>query len=316
MKELQTDVKDPMDLSSNPLELVVGDPVVYQFSKGRKTGLVGRVFQENQVSKVEIHFFDKTKHVVKANDVDNLHALFFKTARGVKVQMRFSYKEITSLFKENRFFGKSYNDIGKSSVNNLMLGGKTAVIDNVQLVSQKGDTPEIHTVSGRFNLSVRNGSIYVNLDIAQKNLDLTSYMGKEFTKAQQKQLEQNGELGLVKDFVVKNGDRAGELFNLWIGVDKQLNKIVSRPERSVRIEQYRGKRLTQEEKTALQSGKGVLLTLPKKDGGSYQSYVMVSAASTAADGMRSFSYEQAKKFGLLPKAVTEKKKTRSKGLSR
>lgn len=311
-KVKDTTVNSAIDVSTNPKELVNGDPIVYQTTSGRKTGKIENVFPDNGVTKAELLFKDNSKLVVKTND-PNLQTLFMKNSNtNNKIYTLFSYEEMKELLNGNHFKNKTYEDLGKGSFNNLRLGGKSKVLEDVQITSNKKEVPETFNVAGRFQIYDNKGSLKVNLDTRARELNLDNKIfGLEFTPEQKEQLKKTGELGLVDGFVNTN---TGEISKQWVSVDSQLNKVVTRPEKSVYIDKMFGRQLTADEKNRLQKGEGLLLEFKKNQGGTFKQYVQVSAASTSYNGLRTFSEQKAKELNLG--SDDKKKITKEKTVSR
>lgn len=139
------------------------------------------------------------------------------------------------------------------------------------------------------------------------NLDLAVY-GLKLDETQKKQLQEKGELGLVSGF------KAGEKdFSLWVGLDKQLNKVVTRREKDIYIDKIFGVQLDSKQVEALKKGEGAVITTKNNK----ELFIRVMAGGTTADGLGVYKKEKAVELNLL-KADNktenqEKKNSKSKG---
>lgn len=308
----QEAIKDAIDQNSNPSEYVKGDPVVYYQDSYRFVGKIENLYQENNVAKLEIKLRDDSTIKVKAND-PYLQPLFFKNNQnGSKTYLRFSYQEVSNLLKQQGLFNIDYNALGKKNFNQLMLGGKTSVIKDVQLEKKNGQGPkEVFTVDGRFKLITRNNNVRVHFDTKIRELKIPEKMYlRKFSPEELEKLKSTKELGLVEGFTNKE---TGEVFKAWVSIDNELNKVVTMPEKAVYIDKYYGQALSKEQKETLKRGEGVVLEFDKKSkpGEKYKQYISVSAASTSRDGIKSMSEKKAKELNLV-KEESQKKNKRAK----
>lgn len=298
------EVKDGIsDLTTNPKDYVFNDPIVYQFKGERNVGKISNVYTENDVTKLDIAFKNGETLKVKAND-PNVQALFFKNAQERKTYTRFSYQEVVGLIKDNKFANLNYEALGKTNVNNMILGGKTSVIENVQL--EKKEPKEVFNVAVRFQVYEKNNQLSVNTDIRQRELNLDNkVLGRELSPVEKKQLGDTNELGLIDNFV---NTKSGEISKKWVSVDLGLNKVVTRPENSVYLDKIFGAVPTKAEKAKLEKGEAVLMNFTKKDKTKYKMLVQISAASTSLNGIKTYSEAKAKELGLLNDDTKAQKK--------
>jgi len=308
VEDQQINSSGVQDLASNTHGLEVGDPIVYQLNGKRIVGSVNDLYLDNGVTKVEILLRDKSKHNVKANDA-LLNPLFMRNKETqIKTFTRFSYNEVINLVNSNKFNNLEYDQIGKTNFNNLMLGGSTQVIDNIQLTKKGNEksNPETYNVSGRYKVYESNGELKVNLETKARELNLNNpVLGLSLNEDQKKQLMDTGELGLVDNFV---NTKTGEVTKKWVSLDIQLNKIVTRPEKSIFIDKMYGRDLSQNEKETLQRGEGLLLEFNKNNGEKFKQFIKVSAASTKLNGLKAYSEETAKKLNLIQMPEDHSKK--------
>lgn len=307
-------------IKTNPRDFVKDDPIVYIEPNKVTTGKVTNVIDENGVIKLDITpYSNDAKPIrVKAND-PKLDALFFNAKNDKKVHTRFSYSELKELLKKdnsgkNKIFGLTWKDLDNSgkAYNSLMLGNRTEVIQNLQMSREKevdGKTiDEKFSVDGRLELRrASSGKAYVHAEFKQQQLNLDAPLyGRDFTNEEKKQLQKTGELGLVKDFT---NHQTGEMYNLWVSVDVKLNKVVTKREKGIRIENMFGTKTTKAQKEGFLKGQGQVINFKKTDGTKMSLFIQPSAASTKNDGLRTFQVEKAKELGLIP----EKKNSNSNG---
>ena len=307
--------------SLNPHSFVQNDPVVYRGNEGSITGKISNILTENGTIKIDIlPYSNNTRPIrVKAND-SNLDPLFF-ISKDIKdkVYLRFSYNELKSILKKengkNKIFGLDWNDLGKANnaYNSLMLGNRTEVFSNLQMTKTKTinnkNIDEKFVKEGRLELRRTNtGKAYVHAEFKKLNFNIDSPIyGKELTIQDKEQLKKTGEIGLVKDFVNTND---GTMYNLWVGVDIKLNKVVTRRENDININMIFGVETSDKQRQALLKGEGQVINFTKKNGDKTSLFVQPSAASTKRDGLKTFNVEKAKELGLLP----EKKNNKSNGI--
>lgn len=223
--------------------------------------------------------------------------LFYVNKEDQKVYLRFSYNEVgralkntdglTAKLEGNQFMG-------------LMAGERSKVMPYETRIEN-----EMRKVEGRLELRRdQNGNAYVSGDVKHKelNLDLPIY-GVKLDENQKKTLSENGELGLVQGF--KAGDKE---FALWVGLDKQLNKVVTKPEKSVYIDKVFGVTLDDNQKKDLKSGQGTLITTKNNK----ELYIRVMAGGTSSDGLGVYQKTKALELGFIKENTPEKEEEKKK----
>ena len=185
-----------------------------------------------------------------------------------------------------------------------MLGNKTDVIAFEKKIEDK-----MAPVEGRLELKrmPNSGMAYLDSNVKFKELDLDRPIyGLKLNEEQKNQLKKTGELGLVQGFKTKEGKD----FNLWVSLDSKLNKVVTARENDIYIDKIFGVVPTDEQKNKIKSGEGALLEIKDK-----KYFIQASAATTKADGIKSFTEEKAKEFKLIPEDKKEEKKnSKAKGM--
>lgn len=311
LKEIE--VKGAKEISplkeTNPNNLAKGDwTIIHKKDKSVK-GKVTELFLENGLAHVTIKpKGNEPAFTTRANN-ENLDPLFFEK-NGNKSYTEFSHQEIINLLDDNKLFNLEFKDLmDNKAYTNLRLGWRTGVIENMQLEKKaEGDKPkQIYPVDGRLQLQRRynDGSVKVKLEIKNtKKTDLKDILdkpvyGEKLTAVEKKKLIETGEIGL-KNFINKT---TGEEFKAWVGLDRGLNKVVTRPEKSIRLNKIYGQELKDTQKESLKNGKAITL---ESDKGKF--VVQVSAATTKGDGLRSFSYEKALEKNLISETKKNNKK--------
>lgn len=286
---------------SRPLQ--VNDPVLYvQDNIHHYTGKIDK-FNEDGSTSIKVYNSKEVKDLVVAQeDFNKMQPLFILDKDQKMVYTKFTYEEVTKALNSSEDVKTNFEK-GKTPIMALMLGNKSDVIPFDKKIDDK-----MAPVEGRLEVKRNsNGQPVLSSDIKFKELNLERPIyGKTFDAAQIDKLKTTGELGLVEGFKSKEGKE----FNLWVSLDKELNKVVTKRENDVYIGQIFGVNTTEEQKAQLKSGQGVVL--PLKNGNEY--YFAVSAATKSANGLKSFTADKAKEFGLIPKQEEEKKNTKSKGM--
>lgn len=303
---------------SNPHQFQEGDWALINNNGNKSIGKVEKLYEENNVDKIQFKDKQGTERIIAANNA-NLQPMFLISKEGKKVYTPFTHKEIIDLVNEKKLFGLQYNDLKQNgnAHNNLRLGHKTKVFDHLQLTSKKEiegkPVMEQYEVPGRLQLyRDKNNNIKIDLEIGQrKEIDFDqSVYGRKFNEKEKKQLSETGELGLVNGFVNKS---TGEIYKLWVSVDKPLNKIVTKPENAIYIDKFYGQELNQKQKKSLMAGKGAEVDFKKSNGQEKKYYIEASAASLRKEGIKNISDKRAAKIGLIPEQEKkEEKKIRLK----
>ncbi|MDF7815505.1 MULTISPECIES: DUF3945 domain-containing protein [Hymenobacter] len=111
-----------------------------------------------------------------------------------------------------------------------------------------------------------NGSATLKMELPKRQLEIPNEIGGQpFTPEQRKQLETEGTAGLVRGLK----DEKGNTYNGYVGIDKEMNKVVVLPENKVSIKDtIAGVKLTPEQSKDLREGKAVALSnMARGDGG-------------------------------------------------
>lgn len=268
-----------------------GDPVLVKEGDLTLVGIIKDAKDGNLTIDVRNN---KEIKETKANEKD-VEPLFYVNKEDQKIWLKFSYKEISrALNNTNGIKVKLENN----QVMGLMAGEKSKVMPYQVEIDGK-----LANVEGRVFLR-RNaeGNPYVAHDVKHNelNLDLPVY-GVKLNDEQKQTLIQKGELGLVSGF--KSGDKD---FSLWVGLDKELNKVVTKRENDVYIDKVYGVQLSEMQKNELKKGNGVEI----KD---KNLFIKVSAAGTSSNSLGVYKTEKAIELGLMKK-VEEKKNGRGTGM--
>ncbi len=308
-KVLTNKNSNTMENNANDLEvkgvtrpLQVNDPVLFVQDKIHYTGKIDK-FNEDGSTSIKVNNSKEVKELaVDKEDFNKIKPLFILDKDQQMVYTKFTYDEVTKAMRNNKEIKTSF-DKGKTPIMGLMLGNKSDVITFEKLIEDK-----LQPVQGRLEIQRgKDGVPTMVSDIKFKELDLERPIyGKTFDATQIEKLKTTGELGLVEGFKSSTGKE----FNLWVSVDKELNKVVTKRENDVYLGQIFGVTTTPEQQAKLKNGEGVVLQL--KNAKDY--YFSVSAATKSANGLKSFTADKAKEFGLIPKQEEEKKNTKSKGM--
>ena len=138
-----------------------------------------------------------------------------------------------------------------------------------------------------------NGSATLKMELPKKLLEIPNEIGGQpFTSEQRKQLEVEGTAGLVRGLE----DKEGNTYNGYVGVDKEMNKVVILPESKVTFkDEIAGVKLTAEQSHDLREGKAVhLAQMNRPDGGKpFDGTVQIHAAKAGVE-VKPEPYELAK----------------------
>lgn len=268
-----------------------GDPVLVKEGNLTLLGIVKEAKEGNLT--IDVRNNKEIKETT-ANEKD-VEPLFYVNKEDQKIWLKFSYKEVTRAL--NNTDGIKVK-LENNQVMGLMAGEKSKVMPYQVDIDGK-----LANVEGRVFLR-RNaeGNPYVANDVKHRelNLDLPVY-GVKLNDEQKQTLIQKGELGLVSGF--KSGDKE---FSLWVGLDKELNKVVTKRESDVYIDKVYGVQLSEMQKSELKKGNGVEI----KD---KNLFIKVSAAGTSSNSLGVYKTEKAIELGLMKKAE-EKKNGKGTGM--
>ena len=299
---METNVND-LEVKGVTRPLQVNDPVVVQQNNAHYTGKIEKI-NEDGSSTIKVFNNREVKELTISNeDFNSIKPLFILDKEGKMVYTKFTYDEVTKALNSSEEI-KTKFEKGNNPIMGLMLGNKSDVIPFEKKIDDK-----LAPVEGRLEIRRNeNGEPVLSSDVKFKELNLERPVyGKTFDAGQLEKLNTTGELGLVEGFKTNSGKE----FSLWVSVDKELNKVVTKRENDVYIGQIFGVNTTEEQKATLKKGEGIVL--PLKNGSEY--YFSVSAATKNANGLKSFTADKAKEFGLIPKEQKEEKKnTKTRGL--
>lgn len=302
MKNTKQDV--PEIKTTNPHQLAVGDYASYKAADKFIQGPVTNVFEENNVTKLEIDSYFDGKQKIKAND-PNLAPLFMVTKKGEKVPTRFDIREIYDMVNKKAFASLDFKTIKNEKMIAPLLKGDMTKVVSVQLKKTNEENLTEHfTVNARFQLErSKNGNAQVHSEIGHLELKYPEKInGKEFSKSELKKLKETGNLGLVDGFI---STKTGEQYKSWVGVDKGLNKVVVRPDYKVYYDKIFGQTTNDAQKETLRKGEGIVLEFKNKENEIKKSYIQIHPASTRRDGIRSFDLAKAQELK-LPGAIEKK----------
>lgn len=238
-----------------------------------------------------------SKGILRAPFDARIEPLFLIDSQNNKTNIEYGVNEtIALLTKKELGLHENYFVNRMNDFTDLVKGNKTSI-----LPFEKGSEKEEGKLQIIKNLE---GNPFVSLNLKNPKLNIESpfiQYGEDRFKLNQEQKEQlkkTGELGLVNlTSVITNKDS-----KLWVSVDKDLNKIVTKKNDDIKINKIFGATTTEEEKTKLRSGEGILLDLK---GTNY--FIIASAASKNSDGLRTFTESKAREFKLIPTNIEEYK---------
>lgn len=288
----------PVKGAERPLK--VGDPVAYikegthfqgkieSFGTGGETNL--KIYNSKEVKSLSVPAGEK------------VDPMFIIDKSEKMVYLKFTYDEALQAMKNTSEVMVKFDE-GKSPIFTLMLGNKTDVIPFAKKIEEN-----MAKVEGRLELRRKptTGEPYIDSNVKLKELDLDRPVyGLKLNEDQKNQLRKTGELGLVSGFQSKDKE-----YNLWVSVDTKLNKVVTARENDIYIDKIFGASPTEEQKNKIKSGEGALIEIKDK-----KYFIQASAATTKADGLKSYTEEKAKEFKLIPdENKEEKKNSKTKGI--
>lgn len=139
-----------------------------------------------------------------------------------------------------------------------------------------------------------DGSATLKMDLPKKQLIIPNEIGGQaFTPEQRQRLETEGTAGLVRGLK----DTKGQTYNGYVGVDKEMNRVVILPESKVNFkETIAGVTLSPEQRHDLHEGKAVhLAQMSRTDGGKpFDGTVQIHAAKAGVE-VKPEPYELAQK---------------------
>jgi hypothetical protein len=234
---------------------------------------------------------------------EKVEPMFSIDKNGKTVFLKYTFDEVkAALENKNEVKVNLPND--KKYFFNLMLGNKTDVISFEKKIDDKFALTE-----GRLEIKRLPGTgvPYVAADVKFKELNLERPIyGKVLDANQKAQLQKTGELGLVEGFK----SREGKEFSLWVSLDNSLNKVVTAKENDIYLGKIFGVVPNEKQLQDLKSGVGTLLEVKDK-----KYFMMASASSNKADGIKSYGEEKARELKLIPDVSEEKKNSKGKGIT-
>lgn len=295
--------QDPNELEvvgvTRPLK--VNDPVAFIIEGKHLQGKIESFGKEGEMN-VKVYNSKEIKNLTLPSTV-KVDPLFILDKTEKMVYLKFTYEEAVAALKNKNDINTNFKK-GENPIFSLMLGNKTDVIAFEKKIEDK-----MAPVEGRLELKrmPNSGIAYLDSNVKFKELDLDRPIyGLKLNEEQKSQLKKTGELGLVSGFKTKEGKD----FNLWVSLDSKLNKVVTARENDIYIDKIFGVVPTDEQKNKIKSGEGALLEIKDK-----KYFIQASAATTKADGIKSFTEEKAKEFKLIPEDKKEEKKnSKAKGM--
>lgn len=280
--------------------LQVNDPVAYVKDNVHYQGKI-KEFDKEGNTELQIFNSKDVKSLIVPKG-EKIEPLFTLDKDQKMIYLKFTYDDVKSALSNKSDVKVKFAD-DKNYIFNLMLGNKTDVIS-----IEKNIDGTLKPTEGRLQIKRMEESKlpYVNADVKFKELNLERPIYGKVLDAEQKQkLQKTGELGLVQGF--KSG--AGKEFNLWVSLDKDLNKVVTARENEIYIGKIFGVTPNEKQLQELKSGSGTILEIKGKN-----YFIQPSAASTKADGIKMYSEEKAKELKLITEEKEEKKNDKSKGV--
>lgn len=138
----------------------------------------------------------------------------------------------------------------RGQLDKLLAGQKTDLL-NMQANGEAGKEPI--KVDGKLMLHREaDNSVTLKIELPRQKLEIPNEIGGlPFTPEQRKRLETEGTAGLVRGLK----DEKGEVYNGYVGVDKEMKKLVILPEKSVTFQdKIGGVSLTKEQSLDLREG--------------------------------------------------------------
>jgi hypothetical protein len=280
--------------------LQVNDPVAYVKDNVHYQGKIKEFDKEGNTELLIYNSKDVKSLIVPKGE--KIEPLFILDKDQKMVYLKFTYDDVKSALSNKSDVKVNFSE-DKNYIFNLMLGNKTDVIS-----IEKNIDGTLKPTEGRLQMKrmEENKLPYVHADVKFKELNLERPIYGKVLDAEQKQkLQKTGELGLVQGF--KSG--AGQEFNLWVSLDKGLNKVVTARENDIYIGKIFGVTPNEKQLQELKSGNGTILEIKGKN-----YFIQPSAASSKADGIKSYTEEKAKELKLIQEAKEEKKNEKSKGI--
>lgn len=289
-----------MEVKGVTRPLQVNDPVAYVKDNIHYQGKIQNIDKEGNTELVIYNSKDVKSLTVPRGE--KIEPLFILDKDQNMVYLKFTYDDVKSALS-NKSDVKVNFPADKNYIFNLMLGNKTDVIP-----FEKNIDGSLKLTEGRLQMKRMEEKKlpYISADVKFKELNLERPIyGKVLDADQKEKLLKNGELGLVQGF--KSGQ--GQEFNLWVSLDKSLNKILTARENEIYLGKIFGVAPNEKQLQELKSGSGTILEIKGKN-----YFIQPSAASSKADGIKMYSEEKAKELKLIQEVKEEKKNDKSKGV--
>lgn len=280
--------------------LQVNDPVAYVKDGVHYQGKIQNIDKDGN-TELQIYNSKDVKSLTVPRD-EKIEPLFILDKDQKMVYLKFTYDDVKSALSNKSDVKVKFAE-DKNYIFNLMLGNKTDVIS-----IEKNIDGTLKPTEGRLQMKrmAESKLPYIHADVTFKELNLERPIYGKVLDAEQKQkLQKTGELGLVQGF--KSG--TGQEFNLWVSLDKGLNKVVTARENDIYLGKIFGVTPNEKQLQELKSGSGTILEIKGKN-----YFIQPSAASSKADGIKSYTEEKAKELKLIQEAKEEKKNEKSKGV--
>ena len=280
--------------------LQVNDPVAYVKDNVHYQGKIKEFDKEGNTELLIYNSKDVKSLIVPKGE--KIEPLFILDKDQKMVYLKFTYDDVKSALSNKTDVKVNFAE-DKNYIFNLMLGNKTDVIS-----IEKNIDGTLKPTEGRLQMKRMEESKlpYVHADVKFKELNLERPIyGKVLDVEQKQKLQKTGELGLVQGF--KSGE--GKEFNLWVSLDKGLNKVVTARENDIYIGKIFGVSPSEKQLQELKSGNGTIIEIKGKN-----YFIQPSAASSKADGIKSYTEEKAKELKLITEEKEEKKNDKSKGV--
>lgn len=280
--------------------LQINDPVAYVKDGVHYQGKIQNIDKDGN-TELQIYNSKDVKSLTVPRD-EKIEPLFILDKDQKMVYLKFTYDDVKSALSNKSDVKVKFAE-DKNYIFNLMLGNKTDVIS-----IEKNIDGTLKPTEGRLQMKRMEESKlpYIHADVKFKELNLERPIYGKVLDAEQKQkLQKTGELGLVQGF--KSG--TGQEFNLWVSLDKGLNKVVTARENDIYLGKIFGVTPNEKQLQELKSGNGTILEIKGKN-----YFIQPSAASSKADGIKSYTEEKAKELKLIQEAKEEKKNEKSKGV--
>jgi len=285
-----------LDVKGGTRPLKAGDPVAYINEGIHYQGKIDAILKNG----------DTVLKIYNIKDVDKLtvpkeakiEPLFTITKDNKEVYLKYTYNEVKEALAKADDIKTNFSNREKP-IFALMQGDKTAVVSFEKKIEDK-----MSNVEGRLEMRRKSetGVPYITGDVKFKelNLDRPVY-GMQLNESQKEQLKNTGELGLVDGFTRKSGEQ----FKLWVSLDKELNKVVTKSANDIYLGHIFGVQPSEKQVAELKQGKGVVMDVK---GQNY--FFQVSAATQKLNGIKSFKEETAKELGLIAKEENQKKNSK------